>query len=61
MDENEEKSLLDYLPIVIGILLIIVAIYMIVNASKNQGPNYQPTNIFGQQEYNIASAFEIAK
>jgi len=61
MDENEEKGLLDYLPIVIGILLIIVAIYMLVNTSKNPSPNYQPMNIFGQQEYNIASAFEIAK
>ena len=61
MDENEEKSFLDYLPIVIGILLVIVAIYMLMPSSKNPSPNYQPMNIFGEQEYNIASAFGIAK
>ena len=61
MAENEEKSFLDYLPIVIGILLIIVIIYMFIPASQNMSPNYQPMNIFGEQEYNIASAFGIAK
>lgn len=28
---------------------------------QNPSPNYQPMNIFGEQEYNIASAFGIAK
>ncbi len=59
MTEKEEKSFMDYLPIIIAILFIVVAIYLFVSGSES--PSFQPINLFGAPEYNIASAFGIAK
>jgi flagellar biogenesis protein FliO len=61
MAEKEEKSFMDYFPIIIGILFIIVAIYLFMSGSESSSPSFQPLNLFGAPEYNIASAFGIAK
>ena len=62
MAEKEEKSFMDYLPIIIGILFIVVAIYLFMAGSESSSPSFQPINLFGgAPEYNIASAFGIAK
>lgn len=61
MAEKEEKSSMDYLPIVIGILFIVVAICLFIPGSESSSPGFQPINLFGAPEYNIASAFGIAK
>lgn len=62
MAEKEEKSFIDYLPIIIGILFIVVAIYLFISGSESSSPSFQPINLFEPPpQYNIASAFEIAK
>lgn len=61
MAEKEEKSFANYLPIVIGILFAVIAIYMLMFRSESQSSSFQPLNLFRASEYNIASAFEIAK
>lgn len=61
MAEKEEKGFMDYLPFVIGILFIVVAIYLFMSGSESSIPSFQPMNLFGAPEYNISSAFGIAK
>lgn len=61
MVEKEEKNFMDYIPIIIGILFIVVAIYLFMSGSESSSPSFQPINLFGAPEYNIASAFGIAK
>jgi flagellar biogenesis protein FliO len=62
MAEKEEKSFMDYSPIIIGILFIVVAIYLFMSGNESSSPSFQPINLFGlPPEYNIASAFGIAK
>lgn len=61
MTEKEEKNFMDYIPIIIGILFIVVAIYLFMSGSESSSPSFQPINLFGAPEYNIASAFGIAK
>lgn len=63
MAEKEEKSFMDYLLIIIGILFIVVAIYLFMSGSESSSPSpsFEPINLFGVPEYNIASAFGIAK
>jgi len=61
MAEEEEKSSVDYLPIVIGILFIVVAIYLFMSGSESHDLSFRSLNLFGAPEYNIASAFGITK
>jgi hypothetical protein len=61
MAEKEEKNFMDYIPNIIGILFIVLAIYLFMSGSESSSPSFQPINLFGAPEYNIASAFGIAK
>lgn len=61
MVEEKEKNLMDYLPIIIGILLIVIVIYVLMTRNESPSLGFHPTSLFGVPEYNISSAFGVVK
>jgi len=56
-----EKSFIDYLPLVIGILFIVVVIYLFMLGDESISPSFQPLNLFGKPKYHISNAFGIVR
>lgn len=61
MTEKKEKNFMDYLPIIIAILLFLFVIYMLLSERESTSPSFKTMSLSGTQDYNISSAFGIAK